>query len=195
MTSRESPARHLPTPGRALTTGPLGRSPRGDEGVRTTSASRSRRCQPRARAVDLHEASAKFQAAAGRVRSSLPSRECFTELSRHSGPFQRIDRHRYSLGVPPCPRRRVTPISVGCSLLISVSRATLTFPPALRSVNHLTPTLIVSEDPLTSDGCRLGTIANTELCVELTQLGLDGVLTYVEVGAKLSVGHPSRKQG
>jgi hypothetical protein len=63
------------------------------------------------------------------------------------------------------------------------------------SVDGLGSTAMVSEDALTGNGHGLGAVAHVELGVQVAQLGLYGVFTDIEVGAKFAVRHPGREQG
>ena len=54
---------------------------------------------------------------------------------------------------------------------------------------------MLSEDLISSDRRCLGAIADAELGVKVTQLGLYGVLADVEVSAEFTIGHSRREQG
>jgi hypothetical protein len=52
-----------------------------------------------------------------------------------------------------------------------------------------------SENLIAGDRRRLRPVTDAELGVQMTELGLDGVLTDVQVNAEFAIRHSSRKQG
>ena len=54
---------------------------------------------------------------------------------------------------------------------------------------------MLSEDLIAGDRRRLRPVTDAELGVQMTELGLDGVLTDVQVNAEFAIRHSSREQG